>query len=400
MSRRVVIGTVIVLLSVGVMGLLPTGAAIHEDTSDAPPLTTPEGFTNAAFEIRVFENGSARWIVRASRSLSTSNQTELEQFREFEQSFESTETTAFRDFQTNARELTAIGTDATGRQMNATGFARDARISRLGQTRGIVELSFVWTNFATTDGQRVIVGDIFDGGFFIDTDQSFVVSHGPNLVFESVAPPPDSQTIEDNLTASDTVTWLGERRFPDNRPRAVLVPPEAVNGTAASTGATTGTPTTATGTPGAGTATPDGFGLTALVAFVVLVVLGLGGGFAWYTGAFSPTRRAADPDTQTETTTITTTRTTPTPQPSEPAVPDEEFLSDEERVLKLLEENGGRMKQVNIVDETDWSKSKVSMLLSDMEDEGQISKLRVGRENIVSKAGEEPDAAGSPFEEE
>jgi len=40
------------------------------------------------------------------------------------------------------------------------------------------------------------------------------------------------------------------------------------------------------------------------------------------------------------------------------------------------------------------------MLLSDMEDEGQISKLRLGRENIISLAGQEPEAAGSPFEDE
>ena len=40
------------------------------------------------------------------------------------------------------------------------------------------------------------------------------------------------------------------------------------------------------------------------------------------------------------------------------------------------------------------------MLLSDMEEEDRISKLRVGRENIVSLAGQEPDAAGSPFNDE
>jgi ubiquitin len=82
------------------------------------------------------------------------------------------------------------------------------------------------------------------------------------------------------------------------------------------------------------------------------------------------------------------------------AIADEELVPDEERVVSLLEENGGRMKQVNIVEETGWSKSKVSMLLSDMEDEETISKLRVGRENIVSLAGHEPDAAGSPFDDE
>jgi hypothetical protein len=40
------------------------------------------------------------------------------------------------------------------------------------------------------------------------------------------------------------------------------------------------------------------------------------------------------------------------------------------------------------------------MLLSDMEDDGEISKLRVGRENIISKRGMEPEAAGSPFDDE
>jgi hypothetical protein len=40
------------------------------------------------------------------------------------------------------------------------------------------------------------------------------------------------------------------------------------------------------------------------------------------------------------------------------------------------------------------------MLLSDMEEAERISKLRVGRENIVSLTGHEPDAAGSPFEDE
>jgi hypothetical protein len=81
-------------------------------------------------------------------------------------------------------------------------------------------------------------------------------------------------------------------------------------------------------------------------------------------------------------------------------VPEEELLSDEERVVDLLEDNGGRMKQVDIVEATDWSKSKVSMLLSDVEEAERISKLRVGRENIVSLTSHEPDAVESPFDDE
>ena len=74
-------------------------------------------------------------------------------------------------------------------------------------------------------------------------------------------------------------------------------------------------------------------------------------------------------------------------------------LTDREVVLDILEENDGRMKQALIVESTDWSKSKVSMVLSEMEEDGDISKLRVGRENIISQEGSEPEAAGSPFDD-
>ncbi|WP_458187855.1 DUF7343 domain-containing protein [Haladaptatus sp. NG-WS-4] len=71
------------------------------------------------------------------------------------------------------------------------------------------------------------------------------------------------------------------------------------------------------------------------------------------------------------------------PQPPEPPADDGEILTDEGRVLHLLHDNRGRMKQTDIVDETGWSKSKVSRLLSRMEDRGDINRLRVGRGNIV-----------------
>ncbi len=67
--------------------------------------------------------------------------------------------------------------------------------------------------------------------------------------------------------------------------------------------------------------------------------------------------------------------------------------SDRDRVLALLERNGGRMRQVRIVAETGWSKSKTSVVLSEMEADGLVSKLRVGRENIVSIAGREFETA-------
>ena len=75
---------------------------------------------------------------------------------------------------------------------------------------------------------------------------------------------------------------------------------------------------------------------------------------------------------------------------------EEESISDREHVRELLEANGGRMHQSDIVDSVDWSKAKVSRLLSELEDDGEISKLRLGRENLVCLPGHEPSATKSP----
>lgn len=74
----------------------------------------------------------------------------------------------------------------------------------------------------------------------------------------------------------------------------------------------------------------------------------------------------------------------------------EEFLTDREQVQQLVRENGGRMKQSKIVDSVDWSKAKVSRLLAELEDEGRVTKLRLGRENLVCLPGHEPTASQSP----
>ncbi|WP_177197684.1 helix-turn-helix transcriptional regulator [Halogranum rubrum] len=79
---------------------------------------------------------------------------------------------------------------------------------------------------------------------------------------------------------------------------------------------------------------------------------------------------------------------------------DADFITDEDRILQILSENGGRLMQSRLVELTDWSKSKVSRRLSTLEEEGRIRKITLGRENMVALPGHEPDGAQSPFEEE
>jgi uncharacterized membrane protein len=65
--------------------------------------------------------------------------------------------------------------------------------------------------------------------------------------------------------------------------------------------------------------------------------------------------------------------------------------SDEEVVYQLLTRHGGRLHQGEIVEATGWSKAKVSRLLAAMEDDGDIVKVPVGRENIVYLDGAAPE---------
>ncbi|MFC4408630.1 helix-turn-helix transcriptional regulator [Haloarchaeobius iranensis] len=389
-----------VVLAGGATAAAPApNESVHAPPNASGPLGSAQEFDRTQFQIRVFENGSARFAIRYERQLS--NETERERFQTFADEFESNETELYSNFERRARNLVAFGRNETGREMTATAFRRSASEEPTFDGHvGIVTMSFRWTAFAQTTGDRVVVADVFEGGFYIGPAQSLVFLTGDGLVFENVTPA--GEFSAPTPAGSDSVTWQGERSFSDQRPRVVYAPEPATTATTDDGGGTTaGGRTTATTGPTTATATTPGQGSTdssfpMLPVMVGLVLVGLAGAVVWLRrrddGDEAATVTADEPSDEAGATTASAT--------GGPSVPDEELLTDEDRVLELLNDNGGRMRQSNIVDETDWSKSKVSMLLSDMEDDGSISKLRVGRENIVSLAGHEPDAVGSPFEDE
>jgi len=60
-----------------------------------------------------------------------------------------------------------------------------------------------------------------------------------------------------------------------------------------------------------------------------------------------------------------------------------EILSDEEMIEKYLVKIGGQAYQSEIVKESGLSKSKISIVLAKMKEEGRILKIRKGKENII-----------------
>ncbi len=72
-------------------------------------------------------------------------------------------------------------------------------------------------------------------------------------------------------------------------------------------------------------------------------------------------------------------------QPPFPYLP-EEFLGDEEMIERYLTKCGGQAYQSDIVKDSGLSKSKISIVLAKMKDDGKVIKIKKGKENIIRLA--------------
>ncbi|MEZ3115981.1 helix-turn-helix domain-containing protein [Halobaculum sp. MBLA0147] len=85
---------------------------------------------------------------------------------------------------------------------------------------------------------------------------------------------------------------------------------------------------------------------------------------------------------------------------ADPTALDTETMPNERVVEVVLAANDGRMRQSALVDETGWSKATVSRVLKRMDEDGAVTKISVGRGNVVALPGSEPEGAASPFDDE
>ncbi|MFW5955950.1 MAG: DUF7345 domain-containing protein, partial [Halorhabdus sp.] len=276
----------------------PQSGGLLASKSDTTPSLFAVGtsdFDRTVFSIEVYENASARWTFQYTRNL---NETEESNFEAFASDFNENETALYTDFLEQAEALTRSGTNVTGRQMNASDVSRSARITPLDD-RGIVEMSFTWSQFGQQDGDRVIVSDVFEGGLYLRSDQRLEFVAGPGFAFEEVDPTP-SNTSEP-LSQQDSIGWVGERTFEDGHPSVVFQPASRV--TTIDDGSTTTVGTTTEGAgPGVDTTTDEdgdrtttvagggdagGFGLPLVFAALAFIAGGIVTA-AWLNGYFEP----------------------------------------------------------------------------------------------------------------
>ncbi|MFC7081797.1 helix-turn-helix transcriptional regulator [Halorussus caseinilyticus] len=340
--------------------------------TDAANVTAANATVSDGTEMYVslHEDGSARWTVTTQFALRDANETEA--FRQLATDYESGGADTGLRKATFERVVKSASEDAD-RPMELRGVNRSARTFD-NATVGSLSLSFTWTNFTRVEESRIILGDVFSTqtGTWLPTladDQTLVIEAPPGYVVWN---------SPQGVVNGTMLRYEGPRTLDADDLSATYKPRVQAPST---------TNETSTGFPNVS-------GTWGLV-----VVFLLFGGFGAYALA---QRRGADPEAVGESDDrrpesspgVSATADPENEAPPETDEdggdePDTELLSDEERVLRLLRDNEGRMKQGQIVKETNWSNAKVSQLLSKMDDNDDVDKLRIGRENLITLPDED-----------
>ncbi|MFB6195933.1 MAG: DUF4897 domain-containing protein [Haloplanus sp.] len=372
---------VVMILSTAVSGI----GAVASSSSPAAAQLAAEPLHQQSIEtdsvrliVTVHENGSAEWAVQYWTRLDDENTTAA--FESLRNDIEANPSNYSDRFASRMRSTVRTAENATGREMNATDFRVSAEM-RTPPQYGVVSYTFRWEGFAAVDDETIRVGDAIEGLFLSDRTR-LVVQWPTEYTATTIRPTPDERR-------PDAVIWRGaETSFVSGEPRVVLRPAAAVTPTAG-------------GTDGTATATPEGgpsplllLGLGLLFALVVAAAWRyrdrLGAGSRGPTGGTT-----GDHGEGTETVDEGGTGTTASSggdseeRAEGEAASREDLLSNEERVLQFVREQGGRVKQQEIVEAFDWTEARTSQIVRDLRDEGDLEGFRLGRENVLKLPDEE-----------
>lgn len=357
-------------VSIAVIGVVLGGLVAPVATTDAVAQQSQPELDNTVTRIAVSENGSARWTIQIRTRLDTDQR--VDEYAAYQARFRNRTAQYLDPFRTRMQGVVANAENTTGRQMRATNFTASTRIQEVPRRWGVVTYEFTWTNFASQQADGLVVGDIFQGGFFISASDTLQISAPPDYEITRIDPEPDGQ--EGNM-----VTWDGREDFADAHPRVVFAPSPGQNDSSDGSSTPTNSPSTTEDGSVLGTV-----GLPASLGVSVAVLLGLVAVVAYWRRSGRTGGATADPtETQEEPSDIPPSTTDHETNPEDTGSTGA-IMTDEERVRTLLEANGGRMRQATIAEEFDWSPSKTSRVVGKMAEDDSVEKLRLGRENLVS----------------
>ena len=329
-------------------GAAIAGAASNASLSDEWLLQTDiDDADSVEMDVTVHPDGDAEWEV--VYRLELDSEEEIEAFETVQADIEADQSTYLDPFEDRIQRTVESAESTTQREMSAQDFSVSAqRTVQPNAEFGEVVYRFQWTGFATVedDGSTIRAGDALDSLFLEDrTSLTLRWQEGYHL---------DSHTPQAGTERDQRLTWRGPLDFDSGEPRLTL---------------------TADGETFGADVLPSTPALMAgiLVAGVVVAL--------WLVGQQRRQEPVADekhpgqpPD---ESAASSEGDGTPAGVPSD-------LLSNEERVLALLEQHDGRLKQKRVAETLDWSAAKTSQVVGTLRDEGDVESFRIGRENVLT----------------
>lgn len=318
---RAFTGMVLLLSAMLLLAGIPGAAGSALETNDLPEPDRIE------MQIDIQDAERATWTIEYRYRLAT--ETDEAAFENLSADIEADEA-AYRDnFVARMDQTVQAASEATNREMNIENVSLETETRSLPQEYGIVRYQFEWTEFAASDANRILVGDAISG-LFLEEQASLQITWSDRYELDAVSPEPDEER-------DDRVRWRGPIEFSSDEPRLEL-----------------------SDVRDAGMPISPPILLGGVIAGTALIGVGV-----W----LYRDRQVAEPVEEEVS----------TAPPQEPM----ELLSNEEQVLRVLEERGGRVKQQEVVQALGWTDAKTSQVVSGLRDSDDIESFRLGRENVL-----------------
>lgn len=352
------------------VGTVPDGADSKTENERESLSEQVDGTDQIVIEIALQSDGSAKW--RQEHRIRLDDEAATEGFERTRDRIEADPEGYRADVGIDPRRAATAAEQDTGRVMVVENISVSAEREQLTQEYGIVVFEFRWYGFAET-GETLRAGDALEQFPLRDNRRTLLMSWPANTTLAEVSPEPDDRR-------DTAVVWNGPLEFATEEPRVVLESESLSFG-------------------------PDlvwsisSNDVLLTLGGVLFVFAGLVG-----TGALALRRRRSadnedeDEDDEDEDAPAETTAESGESAAGEGATesgaggsgdsePPEELLSNEERVLALLEEEGGRIKQQDVVQTLDWSETKTSEVVSDLRETDRVEVYRLGRNNVLALPG-------------
>ncbi|MDD1745524.1 MAG: winged helix-turn-helix transcriptional regulator [Candidatus Methanoperedens sp.] len=285
-------------------------------------LGTQAAGAQSVITVEVHENGNALWTME--KRLPLPNQTDIQDWEEFIKADQTENQQDIENFRKSIEVFVVSAMEFSGRPMKLENvkISYDTAKSPSG-AYGIIRYNFEWVNFSRKEKDKILIGDAFSEGMVLSQENVLVLKIPDGFDVESASPNFDKRD-------GNRLIWDGTlyRSFGKGEPAVVLVHP----------------------------------GISPWYLIVILLVVASGAFFMF-------TKRRSKPDTQSDPVSLENIAI--------------EELKYEEKIERFLLRSGGQASQSDIIKELGLSKSRVSTILSQMKEKGQIIKIKNGSGNLI-----------------